>query len=29
VPFGFKRLPSVQADPKAPISDHAPVKVWF
>jgi endonuclease/exonuclease/phosphatase family metal-dependent hydrolase len=29
VPFDFKRLPSVQAEPKAPISDHAPVKIWF
>lgn len=29
VPFDFARLPSVKEDPKAPISDHAPVKIWF
>jgi endonuclease/exonuclease/phosphatase family metal-dependent hydrolase len=29
VPFAFDRLPSVQKDPKQPVSDHAPVKVWF
>lgn len=29
VPFDFARLSSVQSDPKQPVSDHAPVKVWF
>jgi endonuclease/exonuclease/phosphatase family metal-dependent hydrolase len=29
VPFDFPRLPSVQKDPKQPVSDHAPLKIWF
>lgn len=27
--FDFPRLPEVEADPLNPISDHAPVKIWF
>lgn len=29
VNFDFQRVPSVRADPKSPVSDHAPVKIWF
>lgn len=29
IPFDFPRQALVKSDPKKPISDHAPLKIWF